>query len=352
MAYIKRLAHLKFLASLAAGLTYWPPLPAVAQGLGEVFKNQPLRLIVGSPPGGAYDLYARAIARHMGNHLPGQPSVVVQNMPGGGGYLAANFLFNNAPKDGSTIAMFSRSVPMQPLIDPAGVQFDPRKLEWIGNPSDEVSLVLAWHTSGIRSAQDLQAKGLTVAATGPGTDSNVFPRVVSNVLGANMKIVTGYRGAADILLAVERGEVEGAAGISWSGFWPAKKDWVESGKVNVLIQLALKSTRPQLKDVPLIIDLVKNDVDRRALEVIFARQTMAYPVAAPPGVSDLRLNGLREAFARTMADDVFLAETQKSGMAVNPVPPGEMKAIVERVYSSSPDIVGRVKALMEGGAAK
>ena len=221
---------------------------AHAQALDEFFRHQPFRIVVGSPPGGAYDLYARAISRHMSRHLPGQPSVIVQNMPGGGGYLAANFLYNNAPKDGSVIATFSRSVPMQPLFDSTGVQFDPKQFAWIGSPSDEAGLVLSRATSKVKTLADLHRYGMpTVAATGPGTDSNVYARIVSNILGIRMNIVTGYRGAADILLAVERGEADGAAGISWSALWPARKDWIENHKVNLLVQLGLKSTRPQLE---------------------------------------------------------------------------------------------------------
>ena len=320
--------------------------PAAAQSLGDFFKAQPFKVIVGSPPGGSYDLYGRAIARHFGAHLPGQPAVLVQNMPGGGGYLAVNYLYNTAPRDGSVIATFSRSVPMQPLTDSTGVQFDPRKLEWIGSASHEVGLVLSWHTSPVKTYADLRRLGMAVASTGPGTDSNVYARVVSNVLGVNIKVVTGYPGAADMLLAVERGEVDGAAGISWSSLWPNKKEWIESGKLNLLVQLGLKTTQARLKQVPLILDLVENEVDRRVLEVIFARQAMAYPYAAPPGVPPARLNAIREAFLETLADARFLAEADRAGMSVNPGTAEELTAIVKSVYDSPPDLIEKVKAAM------
>jgi tripartite-type tricarboxylate transporter receptor subunit TctC len=330
----------------AVGGLYLGGSIAAAQSLDDFFKNQPFKIIVGSPPGGSYDLYGRAIARHLGNHLPGQPTVIVQNMPGGGGYLAVNYLYNNAPKDGSVIATFSRSVPMQPLTDSTGVQFDPSKLEWIGSASDEVGLVLSWNTSPVKTYADLQRLGMTVASTGPGTDSNVYPRVVSNILGVNIKIVTGYPGAADMLLAVERGEVDGAAGISWSSLWPNKKDWIESHKLNLLVQLGLKSAHAQLKDVPLILDLVQNETDRRVLEVIFARQAMAYPYAAPPGVPPARLSAIRAAFAKTLADERFLTEANRAGMSVNPGTPEELTAIIKRVYDSPPEVIAKVKAAM------
>ena len=319
---------------------------AAAQSLDDFFKAQPFKIIVGSPPGGSYDLYGRAISRHLGNHLPGQPTVIVQNMPGGGGYLAVNYLYNNALKDGSVIATFSRSVPMQPLTDSTGVQFDPQKLEWIGSASDEVGLVLSWNTSPVKTYADLQRLGMTVASTGPGTDSNVYPRVVSNILGVNIKIVTGYPGAADMLLAVERGEVDGAAGISWSSLWPNKKDWVDNHKLNLLVQLGLKSNHAQLKDVPLILDLVRNETDRRVLEVIFARQAMAYPFAAPPGVPTARLSAIRTAFAKTLTDEHFLSEANRAGMSVNPATAEELTAIIKRVYTSPPDVIEKVKTAM------
>ncbi len=305
-----------------------------------------LTILVGSPTGGSYDLYARVIARHMGRHLTGTPSIVVQNLPGGGGYAAVNQLANTAPKDGSVIATFSRAVPMQPLIDKTGVHFDPQLLEWIGSPSDEVGLALSWHKSPIKNLADLRKNGMTVASTGPGTDTNVFARVVANVLGIKLKLVSGYRGAADMLLAVERGEVDGAVGISWASLWPNRKDWVENNQVNFLIQLTLQDGHERLKGVPRIIDAVTKQEDRDLLEVIFARQTMAYPYAAAPGVPAARLAALRQAFAATLTDPEFLAETQKSGMAVKPVTADQMTAIVKRVYASTPAMIDRVKAAM------
>ncbi len=338
------------LVSIAAAVAAVGPSHAQSQTtLADTFKSQPLTIIVGSPPGGAYDLYARLIARFMGTHLPGTPSTVVRNLPGGGGYEAANYLAAQAPKDGATIATFSRGVPMQPLIDKTGVRFDPLAFEWIGSPSNEVSLGLSWHTSPVKSFADLRAKGMTVGTTGPATDTNVFPRVVANVLGVPLKMVSGYRGAADILLAVERGEVDGAFGISWSALWPNRKEWIETGKINYLVQLALEPGPERLAGTPLISDLATNDDDKRLLEVVFARQTMAYPFAAPPGVAADRVAILRKAFIATLADPNFIAETAKSGMSVKPVSAERMGEIVRRVYDTPAPIVERLKAIMKSG---
>jgi len=318
----------------------------LAQELAEFFKRQPFTIIVGSPAGGSYDFYARAIARQIGRYLPGQPSVVVQNLPGGGGYLAANFIFTGAAKDGSVIATFSRSVPMQPLYDRSGVSFDPLRLAWIGSPSDEASVVLSWHATPLKTFADLRGRGITVASTGPGTDSNVYARLIANTFKLNTRIVTGYRGAADMLLAVERGEVDGVMGLSWSSVWPAKKDLVDSGKFNFLAQLAMTPRADRLKGVPLLVDLADNAADRRLLEVMFARQTVAFPYAAPPQTPPARLEAIRAAFNKTLADQQFLAEAEKANMSINPVSGDDIAGMLKRIYASEPGLIERVKAVL------
>ena len=324
--------------------------PALAQQDYEAaLKSQTFRIIVGSPPGGSYDLYARAVARHIGRHLPGQPSVVVQNMPGGGGYAAANHLAAAAPKDGTTMAVFSRSVPMQPLIDPTGVHFDPKTLAWIGSPSDEVGVTLSSTAGPVKNLADLKAKGMTVAATGPGTDSNVYARVVGRLLKTNIRLVTGYMGAADMLLALERNEVEGIGGVSWSSVWPGKKDQLEGQRIVPLLQLGRAGSHDLLKGVPTIAELVTDKDDREVLEVVFARQVMAFPFAAPPGTPADRLATLRAAFEATVADPQFIAEAKATGISVNPVKAAEMEGIIRQVYASPPALVARVKAIMDGG---
>ena len=320
--------------------------PTAAQDYAEALRSRNFTILVGSPPGGSYDLYARAIARHIGLHLPGQPSVITRHLPGGGGYEAVNLLANSVAKDGTTIATFSRGVPMQPLVDTSGVHFDPLQLQWIGSPSNEVGLGISWHTSPFKTFADIAGKGMAVGTTGPATDSNVFPRVIANVTGAPLKMVSGYRGAADILLAVERGEVDGAFGISWSSLWPNRKDWVESGKLNYIVQLALEQGPAQLKGVPLVLDLATNDEQRRVLEVVFARQTVAYPYAAPPGMPTDRLATLRAAFVATLEDPQFLAEASKAGMSVKPVSGNRVAEIIAKVYASPPALIERVKAAM------
>ncbi len=321
---------------------------AAAQSLEVFFKSQPFTIVCGYPPGASYDAYARIIARHIGKHLPGQPTVIVRNMPGAGSVTAANHLYTGAPKDGSVIGTFSRGVPMMPLLDDQGARFDPRQFNWIGSPSTEVSLALSWHTSPAKTFEDLRTKEITVAASGPAADSTVFARVLNAVLGTKLKIISGYTGAADILLAIERGEVDGSTGISWSSLARGKKDWIEQKKINFLVQLGL-SGRDDLQGVPVVVDLAKTEEDRQVLELIFSRQTVAYPFTAPPGVPADRLQATRDAFAATMKDPEFLAEAERTDMTIDPVSASEIATMLERAYASAPQVLERARAAVSPG---
>ena len=247
------------------------------------------------PPGATYDIYTRTFARHLGKHLPGKPNVVVQNMAGAGSLRSANFIYNQAPKDGTTIGVFARGLAMQPLLDMTGIQYEPLKFNWIGSISSDVSLVLSWHTRPFKTIDDLRKSEMVVAGTGSGADSVIFPYILNGVLGTKMKIVTGYPGAADFLLAVERQEADGTAGVSWSGLNASRPEWIANKRINVIVQLGLKR-HPGMDPAPLVMEFAKNDSDRGVLELIFARQDMAYPIVAPPGTPPERVAVLRKAF--------------------------------------------------------
>ena len=219
---------------------------------------QQVTMIVGFSPGATYDIYTRTFARHLGKHLPGKPNVVVQNMAGAGTLRSANFIYNQAPKDGTTIGMFARGLAMQPLLDMTGIQFEAQKFKWIGSISSDVSLVLSWHTRPFKTIDDLRQREMVVAGTGSGADSVIFPYILNGVLGTKMKIVTGYPGAADFLLAVERQEADGTAGVSWSGLNAARPEWIAKKQINVIVQLGLKK-HPEMNPAPLIMEFAKND---------------------------------------------------------------------------------------------
>jgi tripartite-type tricarboxylate transporter receptor subunit TctC len=267
-------------------------------------------------------------------------------MAGAGSLAAANHLYNVARQDGSIIGTFSRGITMLPLIDSNGVRYDPLKFNWIGSPTGEVSLAIAWHDSGIRKFEDLQTRGMTAATSGPGSDGNTYGRVLNAILGTKIKTVTGYQGSAESMLAVERKEVDGATAISYAAIKTAHRDWIESKKVNLLVQHALKANA-ELKDVPVILDFAKSEDDRRVLEMVFARQSIGYPYAAPPNVPADRLAAIRKAFDATMQDAAFLAEAAKSSSEIDPMTGQQLQALLEKLFSMPPAIAERAKQAMQ-----
>jgi tripartite-type tricarboxylate transporter receptor subunit TctC len=240
---------------------------AQAQSVEAFYKGSRVSINIGYTPGGVYDIYARTVARHLGKHIPGRPTVVPVNMPGAGSMKAANYIYAQAPKDGTHIAVFARGIAMQPLLDDTGVQFEATKLNWLGSPASEVSVVFAWHTKPFRTLADLRAREMVVPATGTGADSAIFPYVMNGVLGTRFKVVTGYPGAAETMLSIERGETDGSAATSWGNFASTRNDWITEKKVNIILQLALKKL-PLLGDVPLIMDAATDAGDRKVLELI------------------------------------------------------------------------------------
>ena len=319
--------------------------------LSEIASAQSqVTLVIGYPPGAIYDAYGRLVARHLGKHLPGQPTVVVQNMPGAGSLRSANYLYSVAPKDGSTIGLFARGIPMQPLLDPAGIQFDAIKFNYVGSASKEVSVVISSASNSFKTIEDARAREMVLSASGSGADSVIFPYILNGVIGTKFKVVTGYPGNADMLLAVERGETDGNAGTSWTMLIAIKPDWIRDKKVNVLLQMADRK-HPHLSDVPMAYDFAASDSDRKVLELIFSRQQMAYPFTAPPEVPAERLQTLRQAFDATMRDAEFLADAKRQNLDIDPVTAAEIGAIVRRVYASPADVTARARAVLESGKA-
>src|SRR5215467_1319894 len=309
---------------------------------------QTVTVVVGYSPGASYDIYMRNFARHLGKHLPGNPNVIPQNMTGAGSLRAANYIYNAAPKDGTTLGVFARGLAMQPLLDNAGVQYDPMKFNWIGSLSADVSLVLSWHTKPFKTIDDLRAHEMVVAGTGSGADSVIFPYILNGVLGTKMKVVTGYPGASDFLLAVERQEADGTAGVSWSGLNAARPEWIANKKINVIVQLGLKR-HPEMDPAPLIMDFAKNESDRGVLELIFSRQDMAYPLVAPPGTPPERLAVLRKAFEAVLSDPDYIEDAKKQHLETALMRGADIEKLVERIYASPPEVIERAQKAIEAG---
>jgi len=325
-------------ASALLVIALFAPLLLKADAVSDFYAGRQVRLLIGYSAGGGYDTYARLLARHLGKHIPGNPTVVPQNMPGAGSLTLANFLYNVAPKDGSVIGTFARGMAMEPLLSGEGTRFDASQFSWIGSLNNEVSVCVSWHTSDVKSMQDLETMELIVGGTGSGSDTDTFPIVISNLLAANIKLISGYPGGNDILLAMERGEVDGRCGWSWSTVLSRNADWLAEGKLNILVQVALQK-HPDLADVPLITEFADSEDELMAMELIFARQVMGRPYLAPPGVSAERHEALRRAFDATTRDPEFLADAERLQLELNPVSGEEIDALITRIYAASDNAI-------------
>jgi tripartite-type tricarboxylate transporter receptor subunit TctC len=326
-----------------AGLALLVSTPAhAADAVANFYRGKTVQVLVGFAPGGGYDLYARTLARYMGKHIPGNPTMVPQNMPGAGGIKAMNYLYNVARKDGTTIGTFARGLVIEPLLGHTqGIQFEATKYNWIGSVTNEVSVCAFWATSGIATWEDVKMKPHKIGGSAAGADSDVFPNVLKNIFHLPTRLVTGYAGGgADINLGMERGEVDGRCGWSWSSMLSQSKPLLDGKKINVVIQLALEK-HEDLPNVPLVMDLPASPEDKAALKLIVSRNAIARPFAAPPGVPVERVAALRAAFDTTMTDPEFLAETKRLQLEVRPVSGDAVQTLIKDVYASPPAVIKR-----------
>ena len=296
---------------------------------------------MGFGPGGEDDLWARLLSRHLTTHIPGNPNVIPQNIPGSAGLLVANRLYNTAPRDGSVIGMINRGIPFEPLLGGQGTQFDPLKINYIGSPGRDTTVCAARKDAPVQSVEDLYRRELTVGGTGSGADTAIYPEFLSALLGMKFKLVKGYRGSQEIRLAMERNEVQGIC-LAYDSL--TRGSLGRSGEINLLLQAAL-SPDPRVH-APMVLDAARSQEDRGSLELFFARAAIGRPFVAPPGVAADRLAALRQAFAATLRDAVFLAEAKKQNLNVTPITAEEIFAVVARAYRTPPEIVQRtIRAL-------
>src|SRR6516162_10097427 len=312
-----------------------------AQSPADFYKGKNVDLTIGYSAGGGYDVYARLLARHMGRFIPGNPAIVPKNMPGAGSLVLANWLYNVAPKDGTAFGTIGRGTAFDPLLGSTKAQFDASKFNWIGSMNDEVSVCVAWHTTGITRLEQVMQKELTVGGTGPAADTDQFPKVLNATIGTKFRIVTGYPGGNEIDLAMERGEVMGRCGWSWSSVIATHRSWIDEHKISVLVQLSLRK-HPDLPNVPLVMDLAKTNEERQIFKLVFARQPMGRPFLAPPGIPADRTAALRKAFMDTMKGPGFLAEAEKMQLEINPVSGDAVQEIMQEVYQTPKAIAAAV----------
>ena len=321
------------------------PSTARAESAADFYKGKTVEMYIGYSSGGGYDIYARLLARFMGHYIPGSPTIVVKNMPGAGSLVLANWLYNVGPKDGTVFGIIGRGTAFDPMLGSTKAKFDGTKFTWVGSMNDEVSVCVAWHTTGIKTLDDAKKKELTVGGTGAAADTDQFPKVLNGVLGTRFKVVTGYPGGNDVNLAMERGEVGGRCGWSWSSVVATHMSWIKEKKAYNLVQLAL-AKHPDLPDVPLVMDLAKSKEQTQMLKLVFARQPMGRPFLAPPGIPADRVAAMRKAFMDTLKDKEFLAEAKKAKLEINAVSGEKVQDIVHDVYQTPKAIADKVAEIL------
>lgn len=335
-------------AIAAVVLTLTPVSAASAESSPPFYRGKQIELDINSSVGGGYDLYARLLARHMGKHIPGDPTIVPKNMVGASGLRLANWLASAAPRDGTVMGAVSRATAFEPLLGNKAAQYDGTKFAFIGSGNDEVSVCVTWHTSGVPTFADALKTEVTVGASGGiGDDTYQFPALLDRMFGAKFKIVRGYPGGNEINLAMERGEVKGRCAIPWSTVKATRRDWIDDKKANFLMQFSL-AKHPDLPNVPLVTDLAKTDEQRKILKLIFGRQIMGRPFALPPGVPRERVAELRKAFDATMTDKDYLADAAKMKLEVKPVSGERIERLIDDIYkTTSPAIVHEANKMIK-----
>jgi tripartite-type tricarboxylate transporter receptor subunit TctC len=317
---------------------------APAEAADAYFKDKQIRLVVGSAPGGGYDAYGRLLAQYMKQHIPGGPNVIVQNMPGAGSLVAANYIYNVAPRDGTFIGAVNGMLATDPLLYPERVKFDPRQFRWLGSALRENHIGVVWHLTRVRSFDDVLRNELIVAGSGGAT--NFYPLFVDAILGAKIKMIPGYQGTKQGMLAMERGEVGGDVGITWASVKATNGNWLRDNKIRVFVQLGMKK-HPELPDVSWIYDYARNDEDRAAMDLAFSNAEFGRPFIAPPGVPDEVVDILRDAFEDTMNDPAFRADAEKRQLDLALTRGSEIQSLIENIYKTSPAVVERVRKIVQ-----
>ncbi|HZS65442.1 MAG TPA: tripartite tricarboxylate transporter substrate-binding protein [Xanthobacteraceae bacterium] len=333
---------LMFGALLAAA-----PLPAAAQDANSFYKGQTLHLIVGSAVGGGYDAYARLMADHMPRHIPGNPSIVIQNMPGAGSLVATNYIANVAPKDGTAIGAINPLMATASLLNPERTKFDPRQINWIGALIRETHVGVVRAASPVKTLDDARQHETLVSGTGGSTDT--YPVIMNALLGTKFKVVSGYSGTAQGLLAVERGEVDGNVGITWNSLKATQAAALRDGRIRVFAQFGLKKD-PELANASSAFDEAKTPETKAGLRLLFSIQEMGRPFIAPSGVPAPLLAVLRKAFDETVKDPQFRADAEKRHLDVDPTSGAEIQSIIEDIYKTPPQVVTQMQTFLKGTA--
>lgn len=332
----RRIAGVFSSALIAAAIAH--PAQAQTESVADFYQGKRITMGVGSEPGGGYDAYARIVTRHMGRLIPGNPSFIVQNMPGGGGLRVTNHLYNVAPKDGTAMATIQRGLLTSPLLEgrKLQLQYDPMKFNWIGSLNSETGLIVVWSEAPHKTMEDLFKTELLVGSSSPSTD--FLPLFLNNILNTKFKIIPGYKSSTDAYLAMERGELQGRVSTGWAGDKDVLEPWMKTNKVRFLAQMAMTKS-PDFPDLPLILDYARTPRDRQVMELILAAQHWGRPFVMPPDVPRDRVAAVRKAFVDMTKDEQFLVESKKLRMDLDVVTGEEIDTILKRVYSTPEEIV-------------
>jgi tripartite-type tricarboxylate transporter receptor subunit TctC len=321
------------------------PAPAAAQA--DFYKGKTIDLVISTGVGGGLDANARVVARHLADHIPGNPTLVPRNMPGAGHIRAANFVYSQAPKDGTVIATFIPIFVMAQVLDRSkSIQFDPANFNWLVSTSSSNSTVYMWHTSSVKSVEDATRREALMGGTGVGSYTIMYPTVMNSVIGTRFKLVAGYQSTAEIGLAMERGEIEGRAGNNFNSLKAENPDWIKTGKIKVIAQVGLERD-PEFPDLPLLTDFAKSDQDRQILRFFSTDVVIGRPFVTSPGVPSERVALLRKAFDEMLNDPAYLEDSKRAGLDVTPVAGAKVQTIVADLAHTPADIVTKAKLAME-----
>jgi tripartite-type tricarboxylate transporter receptor subunit TctC len=339
-------------ALLLAVLSVLPPSRAGAQDAPSdkdppFYKDKTIRLIISAGVAGGYVSYARLLAEHMGRHIPGNPSFIVQSMPGAGGLLATNYLFTQAPQDGTTIGLIHSTVPLAPLLGMTGARFDAMKIHWIGSMDRSDGPCTAWHTSPIKTWADMLEKEFIVGSSGVGSQMEIYPVVMNRLFGTKVKVIGGYKDGASIFHAMEREEIQGRCGPQLTSIAALRPQWLTEKKIAVPVVVSERRS-PQFPDAPTLLELAKDEPTRQQIKLLIVSQDLDRPVLAPPGVPAERVKLLRNAFNATMNDPAFLADIKKQHLTLDWVRGEEVTSTLAAAYAMPPDVVAAAKSMMVG----
>lgn len=316
---------------------------AAAQSPAEFFKGKTITILIGTSAGNDYDFRGRLLSRYMGRHIPGEPQLIPRNMPGGGGVVATNYVAAVAPRDGTTLYMIMSNMMAAQAMSGQGVTFDTRKFRWLGNTTSSPNVVNSWHTTGITTIEQTRTQELVIGAP-VGTAGVLYGTALNQVAGTKLKIVTGYPGGGEVNIAMERGEVSGRGSNSWASWKSTKPDWIREKKLNILVQVGL-TRHPELADVPLLLELATNDLDRQVMAFISAETTIARAIVAPPEVPADRIDALRRAFDATMNDPEVIAEATKTSLDLSPMRGEDAQQIADGIVNATPAVIDRAREL-------